>query len=173
MIRLLLLVLPAYFANAVPVLLGGGKQIDLGRKFLDGRPILGKSKTIRGFIAGTFTGLLIGELLYLLKYVGIVFFPFPFQYALLGLLLGFGAMLGDSIGSFIKRRIGYGSGDQVLLIDEMLFIAASMALAYPLLKVSTVTLLPLEIIILLAITWVLHKLFNFLANRYKIKNVPW
>jgi len=33
--------LPAYFANATPVVLGGGTPIDLGRNFLDGRRILG------------------------------------------------------------------------------------------------------------------------------------
>jgi CDP-diglyceride synthetase len=34
-------ILPAYAANASPVVFGGGKPIDGGRKFFDGRPIFG------------------------------------------------------------------------------------------------------------------------------------
>ena len=34
-------ILPAYFANAAPVVLGGGPPLDMGKKFLDGRRILG------------------------------------------------------------------------------------------------------------------------------------
>ncbi|MEM2192310.1 MAG: CDP-archaeol synthase [Candidatus Hadarchaeales archaeon] len=53
-------ILPAYVANATPVVLGGGRPIDGGRKFIDGRPIFGPGKTIRGFIAGLIAGSLVG-----------------------------------------------------------------------------------------------------------------
>jgi CDP-2,3-bis-(O-geranylgeranyl)-sn-glycerol synthase len=48
----LYLIFPAYCANAAPVIFGGGSPIDAGKIFLDGRPILGSRKTIRGFFAG-------------------------------------------------------------------------------------------------------------------------
>lgn len=39
-------ILPAYFANSVPTIFGGGSQIDLGRNFTDGRPLFGSHKTM-------------------------------------------------------------------------------------------------------------------------------
>jgi len=60
-VETLYLYLPAYVANAAPVLLGGGKPLDGGRLWIDGRPILGGHKTFRGvfsaLILGTLTGL--------------------------------------------------------------------------------------------------------------------
>ncbi|MHA1713397.1 MAG: CDP-archaeol synthase, partial [Candidatus Ranarchaeia archaeon] len=47
-------IFPAYVANAIPVLAGGGLPIDLGKNFIDGQRILGDGKTYRGFAAGTF-----------------------------------------------------------------------------------------------------------------------
>jgi len=52
--------LPAWIANASPVLGGGGRAIDGGRFYRDGRRILGDGKTIRGFIVGIIFGVLTG-----------------------------------------------------------------------------------------------------------------
>ena len=49
-------IFPAYCANAVPVIAGGGTPMDFGKNFFDGKPILGKNKTFQGF----FSGLIIG-----------------------------------------------------------------------------------------------------------------
>ncbi|MCD6279549.1 CDP-2,3-bis-(O-geranylgeranyl)-sn-glycerol synthase [Candidatus Micrarchaeota archaeon] len=173
MLYLLLLVIPAFFANAIPVLLGGGRAIDNDRQFMDGRPILGKHKTIRGFIAGVFIGMFVCELLYLLEPLGIVLFMLPVYYAVAGFILGFGTMLGDSIGSFIKRRFGYKSGKQVLFLDELSFIIVALIFILPILKFSTVTMTVYDFIIVLALAWVLHKIFNIFANKFGVKNVPW
>ena len=48
----LLFIVPAYIANAGMVLVGGGKPIDWGKMFFDGRPILGPGKTWNGLIKG-------------------------------------------------------------------------------------------------------------------------
>ena len=74
-------VLPAYVANAVPVLLGGGKPLDFGKKFSDGTRIFGDGKTIRGCFAGIVAGSFIG---------------FVEGYLLFGFLLAFGAIVGDA-----------------------------------------------------------------------------
>ena len=42
-------IFPAYCANAVPVMAGGGPPLDFGKAFWDGRPIFGKNKTFRGY----------------------------------------------------------------------------------------------------------------------------
>ena len=49
-------IFPAYCANAAPVIFGGGKPMDFGKKFFDGKPFLGAHKTFRGFLAGTIVG---------------------------------------------------------------------------------------------------------------------
>ncbi|MEM3668874.1 MAG: CDP-archaeol synthase, partial [Candidatus Bathyarchaeia archaeon] len=40
-IEALKFIFPAYCANAVPVITGGGLPIDLDKKFFDGKPIFG------------------------------------------------------------------------------------------------------------------------------------
>ena len=44
----LLLIVPAYLSNASMVITGGGRPIDGGKLFRDGRRILGDHKTING-----------------------------------------------------------------------------------------------------------------------------
>jgi len=56
------LYLPAYFANASPVVLGGGMALDGGRKWLDGKPFLGSHKTVKGTLFGVFVGAAVGVL---------------------------------------------------------------------------------------------------------------
>ncbi|MFW9897765.1 MAG: CDP-2,3-bis-(O-geranylgeranyl)-sn-glycerol synthase [Candidatus Thorarchaeota archaeon] len=48
----LLFIFPGYISNAGMVLVGGGKSIDGGRMFRDGRRILGDNKTWSGLIKG-------------------------------------------------------------------------------------------------------------------------
>jgi len=55
-------IFPAYCANAVPVIFGGGRPVDFGKIFLDGKPILGSHKTLRGFFSGLLVGTLVGFL---------------------------------------------------------------------------------------------------------------
>ena len=86
-------IFPAYCANAIPVIFGGGRPIDGGRIFLDGKPIFGAHKTFRGF----FAGLLIGTLEGVLQSVVGEFSSEPlFEYPLLlGFTTSLGALLGD------------------------------------------------------------------------------
>ncbi|MBY9007640.1 MAG: CDP-2,3-bis-(O-geranylgeranyl)-sn-glycerol synthase [Candidatus Lokiarchaeota archaeon] len=48
----LFLIIPAYISNAGMVLVGGGKPIDGGRNFFDGRRLFGDHKTWKGIIFG-------------------------------------------------------------------------------------------------------------------------
>ena len=57
------LFLPAYVSNMMPVFVGGGRPIDGGRAWRDGRRMLGDGKTWRGLllaplVATAFTGIL-------------------------------------------------------------------------------------------------------------------
>ena len=62
-LELILFILPAYVANAAPVILGGKTPIDLGQQLGDKKRIFGKSKTIRGFVAGVASGTIVGAIL--------------------------------------------------------------------------------------------------------------
>ena len=109
-------VLPAYFANAAPVVLGGGPPLDGGRTWRDGKPLLGSNKTLRGFISGVLVGTLVGT---------------AQGRTLAGFLMGLGSMLGDAMGSFIKRRLDLKPGDQAPGLDQLGFLLVALTLVYP------------------------------------------
>jgi CDP-2,3-bis-(O-geranylgeranyl)-sn-glycerol synthase len=60
---ILTFVLPLWFGNAAPTILGGGPPIDGGRLWKDGKRILGDGKTIRGFWVAVLIGVIIGVLI--------------------------------------------------------------------------------------------------------------
>lgn len=79
--------------------------IDLRRRAPDDRPWFGPTKTYRGVIAAMLAGAVCAPLL---GYA-----------ALLGATLGLLAMAGDLISSFIKRRLGIGSSNMALGLDQI------------------------------------------------------
>lgn len=146
--------LPAYLANAAPVLCGGGKPIDGGRTWRDGRPLLGSHKTVRGTLSGIAVGTAVGLI----------------QLApLRGLLLSIGAVSGDIIVSFVKRRLGMKPGDPFPVADQLGFIVAAMAL------VSVVPPQPTweQVAAILVVTVPIHFTTNFFAWLLKLKKHPW
>lgn len=60
---ILIFILPLWFGNAAPTILGGGPPIDGGRYWRDGKRILGDGKTIRGFWMAVLVGIVIGVLI--------------------------------------------------------------------------------------------------------------
>ncbi len=170
-LKLLLFILPAYFANSSPVVFGGGAPLDLNARFSDGRRVLGNGKTIRGFVTGILAGGIIGGVLGLiLPGTSLSFLPDFKSYLLLGFVLGFGTMLGDSIGSFVKRRLDIKPGHPSFLLDQLTFLVVALLLAYPM--VPSVYSVP-ALVFLFVVTYFLHIGFNVLANRLGLKRVPW
>lgn len=62
----LLLIVPAYLSNASMVFTGGGRPIDGGKLFRDGRRILGDHKTVNGLKGPLYFGIPISFMLFLL-----------------------------------------------------------------------------------------------------------
>jgi CDP-2,3-bis-(O-geranylgeranyl)-sn-glycerol synthase len=154
----LIFILPAWIANGAPVIFGGGAPLDFDKKFM-GKPLFGKHKTIRG----TASGLAAGFLISLIEY------PF-FNYLLMsGIFLSIGTMLGDLIGSFIKRRIALKEGHSVFLMDQYLFLVVALLLALPFGNFPDAA----GMVIIVILTGVLHRLTNIIAHRAKLKSVPW
>ena len=152
-------IFPAYCANAVPVIAGGGLAIDLGRNFFDGKPIFGKNKTFRGFVAGLAVGTVAGLAeSYLINYA-ITF----------GFLVSLGALMGDLTGAFLKRRLNIPPGGLLPVVDQIDFIVGAILFSL---------LLPMPLnwelyVAVLIITPPVHLLTNYAAYRLKLKSNPW
>ncbi len=84
------------------------------------------------------------------------------------ILLSIGAPFGDLVGSFIKRRLKYDRGQQLLFLDQLDFIIISLLLALPVYIISYVCLI--QIIIFLPLILVLA---NLIAYKTGKKSVPW
>ncbi len=111
---------PTMLANVTPMLFGGGLPMDFRKNFFDKRRILGNGKTIRGFIAGCLGGLLMGVFT-MWWFNNIV--EVDFQITLVnGFFQGLGAVTGDSVGSFIKRRRNIPSGGSLMIVDQTGFM---------------------------------------------------
>lgn len=111
-------------------------RLDFGIE-IGGKPLLGKNKTFRGLIFAAFVGM-ISAILIQIAYENINFVnsrldfsEFGFNYdevnvALFGFLIGFGALVGDAVESFFKRRIGIKSGETWLFFDQTDYIFGSI-----------------------------------------------
>jgi CDP-2,3-bis-(O-geranylgeranyl)-sn-glycerol synthase len=105
--------------------------LDGGRRFVDGRPLLGPSKTVRGLLAAVVGTALAAPLLGWSVDIG----------ALVGAL----AMLGDALSSFVKRRLGIEASGRATGVDQipeallpLAVLRASLDLTW--LQVAAVTL---------------------------------
>ncbi|MEW6592095.1 MAG: CDP-2,3-bis-(O-geranylgeranyl)-sn-glycerol synthase [Candidatus Hadarchaeota archaeon] len=153
-------ILPAYVANGAPVVLGGGRPIDGGRKFRDGRPIFGPGKTVRGFIAGLVAGSVFGALQAAAS--GNIFL------AAVGFLLSLGALVGDLFGSFLKRRLNVPRGGAAPLLDQMGFVVFAMIFASPLSFPGWGV-----VAVLLIMTPLIHLGTNYCAYKLGLKDRPY
>ncbi|TRO50257.1 CDP-2,3-bis-(O-geranylgeranyl)-sn-glycerol synthase [Candidatus Bathyarchaeota archaeon] len=154
----LLFIFPAYCANAVPVLAGGGLAMDFGKNFFDGKRVFGNNKTFRGFFFGLAVGIAIGS-------VECMLFGYPLLFILLTPL---GALLGDLTAAFMKRRLGIAPGGMFPIVDQVDFVVGAIVFALPLGMVNW------ELVVAaLIITPPIHLLTNIVAYKLKLKKNPW
>ena len=156
--------LPMYFANATPIVFHGKTPVDLGRKFM-GERVFGKGKTWIGLACGVFGGIIAGTLL-------AIFFPGILDlvpgYLELVILLSMGALAGDLVESFFKRRVGIKSGDMWLLADQLDFVVGGFLFSM-LVRVPEAEV----VVLILIVTVFAHMATNFAAYKMKLKKVPW
>lgn len=186
-LQALWLILPAYVANACAVIVGGGTPIDFGKTWRDGKRILGDGKTWRGLLSGTFLGMTVGfglvvaasfinsteyRFLHLSDFEG-----FPLMILII-FSLCFGALLGDIVKSFFKRRIGKNRGEDWILFDQLDFVIGALFLCFFvswILQLSGLTSVnwffksfsPWHILIIVVITPFFHFFANFIHRRTK------
>ena len=183
------IIIPAYVANGCAVLVGGGKPIDFGKNWKDGKRILGDGKTWRGLLVGTFLGMTVGFGLSVAAvyidawgygYLGLSdFYGFPFMIPII-FSICFGALLGDVIESFLKRRIGKKRGEDWIPFDQIDFLLGVLFFSF--IVAGVLQLLSLteknwffenltiwHVLFLLVITPFFHFLGNFLHRKGKSK----
>jgi CDP-2,3-bis-(O-geranylgeranyl)-sn-glycerol synthase len=159
-------IFPAYCANAAPVIFGGGQPMDFGKRFFDGKPLFGSHKTVRGFLAGLIVGTLVGLVQTLLFEQVLFQYSTQFSYSiLLGFVLSLGALTGDIVESFVKRRLNRVPGSSLPVADQIDFILGAFLFSIPVSPPS----LPAVLIILL-ITIPIHLLTNLGAALLNMKN---
>jgi CDP-2,3-bis-(O-geranylgeranyl)-sn-glycerol synthase len=151
-------IFPAYCANAVPVLAGGGTKMDFGKNFFDGKRIFGNNKTFRGFFFGWAVGAAVGL-------AECLVFGFPLLFAVLTPL---GALLGDLFGAFLKRRLNIAPGGLLPIVDQVDFVIGAIVFSLPLALIGWATALTVMLV-----TPPIHLFTNFLAYKLKLKNNPW
>ncbi len=159
--------LPAYAANITASI--------FKLKFLDfpiSKKIFGSHKTYAGFFSGIIFSLFIVSLQRL-------FFEFPFfkkisyldyskNFLLIGFCLGFGALFGDLIKSFFKRRVGKLPGERWIPFDQIDYTLGAIVFISFIFKPS------FEFIFLsFILNFFLHILINHLGFWLDIRKSKW
>ena len=128
--------------------------IDGGAKFVDGRPILGSSKTVRGI----FLSILMTS-------------AFSFVVGLdwkIGALVASVAMAGDLFSSFLKRRMNLPAGSKATGLDQ---VPESL---FPLLACrSALPLTALDIVAATAVFFVGELLLSRVLYRFHLRDRPY
>ena len=175
------LMLPALTPNTAAVLWGGGTPMDFGKTWR-GKRILGDGKTWRGFFGGAATGIVVG----LAQQVAASSLGSPDLWGYGSgnsatftiVLLAFGAMLGDSAGSFAKRRLRIGRGDKAPVLDQYNFVVGAIVLVLiyrpswfldHYLRGNSIY----GLVLFLIVVPFLHRGVNIIGYKLGKKNVPW
>jgi CDP-2,3-bis-(O-geranylgeranyl)-sn-glycerol synthase len=161
-VELLYMMLPIYFANMAPPFVRYWRWWN--------RPIskrrLGSHKTVLGFFLGIAAAILTAFLQSRIHWHGnLVSYE---QWFLLGLSSGCGAMIGDSLKSYFKRRLQIAPGQSWIPADQLDFILGGL------LSLSFwVRLGWLDVIIILTVSFVGDILINHLSFQLGIRNTRW
>jgi len=150
--------LPAFVANSVPVLVSGIPGICHWTQPIHEK-IFGKNKTWRGLLCGVGAAMVVSALF-------VPAFESIPQKLLWGFLLGFGALGGDLIESFIKRRIGLAPGKALPFFDGVDYMVGGIAFGLFLFIPEGVF-----IVFLLLVGPILSLLANIIAYFLGLKNV--
>jgi len=167
---------PAYVPNNAAVLAGGGKPID-GNRTWGGRRLLGDGKTWRGALVGIGAGVAVAVLMNGLSTpvgdaVGVS--SLPVFSVVVALALAGGAVTGDILASFLKRRLGRDRGESIPLLDQLDFVVLALGVTWlsdPMWV--TQTFQTPELLVVLVVTPLLHVGSNVVAYLLGVKNVPW
>jgi CDP-2,3-bis-(O-geranylgeranyl)-sn-glycerol synthase len=141
------------------VLFGGGRPIDSGKVLSDGQRILGDNKTIRGFVGGFGVGIIVGAFESVFVSQNLLF---------VAILASLGALIGDLVGAFVKRRLRITPGGSLPVLDQLDFVVGAILFVVPIMNLSLSTAL-----IILLVTPPVHLLTNAGAYLLGLKSTYW
>lgn len=162
LLQLLYFMLPAYLANMAPPFV----------KFWPGwnRPIsrrwLGDHKTVMGFAAGVALGVLTAFVQSRIDWLESLWAPH--DWFAVGLAMGFGALAGDAVKSFFKRRLGIAPGSRWIPADQLDFALGALLCVLPWVRLGWV-----DAAVLLGLTFVCDIAVNQISCRLRIRDSPW
>lgn len=169
-------ILPAGCANMAPVFAARlfprwNQPVDFG-KSIGGIRVFGDHKTVRGLVAGVVTGALVGLVQSLLWsrstwLRSISIFDYGHGALGFGALLGGGALLGDLVKSFCKRRVGRRPGQPWFPFDQIDWVLGALAVSYPFVHPT-----PAFVLATLGITFVLTLVLKWLGYVVRIGEEP-
>ena len=134
-------------ANGTPVVVGkllrdrGAWPLDCNFIATDGKPLLGKSKTIRGILLAVFVTAFVAEQLDLGWRLGVCISTL--------------SMAGDLFSSFIKRRLGMPSSSQAPGLDQIPEALLPLAVC-----ITPMGFQWYEVLLLVGIFWILEVLLT-------------
>jgi len=154
--------LPAYLANMFPPL---AKSIPFFRSPVWERK-LGKNKTWRGILTATIMGggiFWLQKVLYSKGFTSLAIIDYSDFSIALGFLMGFGAIFGDLVESYYKRKTGIAPGKPWIPFDQLDFVIGALVLSF------FIYVPPASIVLILIVASpLLHIVFNRLGYWLKI-----
>lgn len=149
-------------ANKIPGLKHWNTPVDFGHSW-GGKRIFGDHKTWRGIVTGTACGTLFGA------FLGVTLLSSNYTESWLPyfLFMSFGALAGDAIKSFFKRRANVASGKSWFPFDQTDYIIGGLVFTLPFGVPS------LKFVVeILAVYFVLHITVSYLGYRLHLKKDP-
>lgn len=169
----LTLILPGCLANGIPPILVNIKMLAFMVKpldnkilFFDKRRIFGDHKTTLGFLGGIAFGTIFGTLLYKTlfpSHADLISIPLVKH----SFIMSLGALSGDLVKSFIKRRFSIKSGKSFFPFDQLDY-GLGMYLAYAILNPGN----NLHFGAVIAVTFSLHLFFTYFGYLAHIRKDP-
>lgn len=159
--------LPAYAANMAPVFV---KKLDMFDWPVDaGTGILGSHKTWRGIFFGIGAAILVAYIQsrYAASFPNLSIANYE-EWIGLGFLLGLGALAGDSVKSYFKRKKRIKPGGRWIPWDQIDYVIGGLALSYfvffPGLRIA---------VILLFASFILHYIVSWIGYDFGLRRHPW
>ncbi len=176
-LQIIYFLVPIAFANMSPVLVKKyfsslAKPLDFNKTFL-GERIFGDHKTWRGLLFGIIGGILGAYLQFFLsntsffKELSLVNFQ-TINVLAYGFLTGLGVIIGDTFGSFLKRRFKIPPGASFIPFDQIVAPLGAILFLLPLYKISFEYFL-----IALLISFFCHILIKWIGYSLKIEKEKW
>ncbi|MDK2892679.1 MAG: CDP-2,3-bis-(O-geranylgeranyl)-sn-glycerol synthase [Methanohalophilus sp.] len=146
----------------------------------DGNRMLGDGKTIRGFVAGSLCGIILGMILFWMGDLQIFGIDLPsfgdstYSAFVVTASLAIGSLLGDMAMSFVKRRLGKKRGAPLPGVDQLDFVAGAWLLTSITSPVWFFSNFTLSVVLAtIIVTPLLHITTNIIGYMMGIKKEPW